>query len=111
MTPDEFRAAGHELIDWIADYRAGLESRPVKAQVKPGEVAGAMPASPPTGRSTIGELLADLDSIVVPGMTLVQHPMNFALGSKKPSAGGVMADGVPAPPETAPRGAVPWHRG
>ena len=21
MTPEEFRRAGHELIDWIADYR------------------------------------------------------------------------------------------
>ena len=22
MTPDEFRAAGHQIVDWIADYRA-----------------------------------------------------------------------------------------
>ena len=21
MTPEEFRRAGHELVDWIADYR------------------------------------------------------------------------------------------
>lgn len=92
MTPDEFRAAGHELIDWIADYRAGLESRPVKAQVKPGEVAGALPAAPPTGRSTIGELLADLDSIVVPGMTLVQHPMNFGWFPSNASLASVLGD-------------------
>ena len=24
MGPEEFRAAGHELIDWIADYRARI---------------------------------------------------------------------------------------
>ena len=24
MTPDEFRAFGHDIIDWIADNRAGL---------------------------------------------------------------------------------------
>ena len=23
MTPEEFRRLGHQLIDWIADYRAG----------------------------------------------------------------------------------------
>ena len=34
MTPEEFRQAGHALIDWIADYRSELEQRPVRAQVK-----------------------------------------------------------------------------
>jgi len=38
MTPDEFRAAGHRIVDWIADYRATVESRPVMAQTKPGEI-------------------------------------------------------------------------
>ena len=44
MTPDEFRRAGHDLIDWIADYRAALASRPVMARTAPGEVARALPA-------------------------------------------------------------------
>ena len=43
MTPEEFRRAGHDLIDWIADYRATLESRPVMARTAPGEVAAALP--------------------------------------------------------------------
>ena len=34
MTPEEFRQAGHALIDWIADYRADLESRPRSNRVK-----------------------------------------------------------------------------
>ena len=34
MTAEEFRQAGHALIDWIADYRIGLEKEPVKAQVE-----------------------------------------------------------------------------
>ena len=41
MTPEEFRKAGHRLIDWIADYRAGVESRPVMAQTQPGEIKSA----------------------------------------------------------------------
>ena len=44
MGPEEFRAAGHELIDWIADYRARIPQLPVQAQVRPGEVAGKLPA-------------------------------------------------------------------
>jgi aromatic-L-amino-acid decarboxylase len=47
MTPEEFRQAGHALIDWIADYRADLEQRPVRAQVKPGEIRANFPRQAP----------------------------------------------------------------
>ena len=30
MTPEAFRRAGHQLIDWIADYRASIDQRPVR---------------------------------------------------------------------------------
>src|SRR5438876_1211164 len=29
MTPEEFRTAGHRLVDWIADYRARVADGPV----------------------------------------------------------------------------------
>ena len=38
MNADEFRRAGYRLIDWIAAYRAGVESRPVMAQTQPGDI-------------------------------------------------------------------------
>jgi hypothetical protein len=47
MTPDEFRARGHALIDWIADYRATLADRPVIAATAPGQLKAALPAAPP----------------------------------------------------------------
>jgi hypothetical protein len=31
LNSDEFRKAGYRVIDWIADYRAGVEARPVMA--------------------------------------------------------------------------------
>src|SRR5690242_3108990 len=77
MGPEEFRAAGHELIDWIADYRARIPELPVQAQTRPGEVAGKLPASAPEEAEPFSRLLADLDSIVVPGVTQVQHPRYF----------------------------------
>jgi len=76
MTPEEFRRAGHELIDWIADYRARMisgESR-VMPDVAPGWVRAQFPASPPqTGESFEG-LLRDVERIVVPGCFNWQHP-------------------------------------
>src|SRR5437660_1372206 len=77
MGPEEFRAAGHELIDWIADYRARIPALPVQARTKPGEVAGQLPPRAPEEAEPFARLLADLDAIVVPGVTQVQHPRYF----------------------------------
>ena len=38
MTPEEFRAAAHELVDWIADRRIAVEERPVRPDVEPGDI-------------------------------------------------------------------------
>jgi aromatic-L-amino-acid decarboxylase len=77
MTPEEFRVAGHQLIDWVADLRASVEQRPVLAQVTPGEVRAGFPTEPPTGTIDLADLLTQLDQVVVPGDTQVQHPMHF----------------------------------
>jgi aromatic-L-amino-acid decarboxylase len=77
MTPDEFRAAGYRVIDWIADYRAGVESRPVMAQTAPGAVRAQLPGAPPEQPEPFDAILRDLDSVVTPGLTLWQHPRFF----------------------------------
>ena len=92
MTPDEFRTAGHQLIEWIADYRAGLDDRPVRSPVGPGEVAAAMTIDPPTDPMPFLELLAELDRVVVPGMTNVQHPMHFGWFPSNASLASVLGD-------------------
>src|SRR5579864_9386961 len=38
MSPEEFREAGHRLVDWIADYRAKVAEFPVMARTAPGEI-------------------------------------------------------------------------
>ncbi|WP_222853360.1 pyridoxal-dependent decarboxylase [Fodinicola acaciae] len=82
MTPEQFRRHGHAVIDWIADYWAGIEKHPVLSQVKPGEVAARLPEHPPErGERDDGfatGLLADVDEIVLPGITHWQHPSFFA---------------------------------
>jgi len=91
MTPEQFRTAGHQLVDWIADYRTDLESHPVRAQTSPGDVA-MMPGQPPESLDEMADLLGDLDSIVVPGSTLVQHPMYFGWFPANATLSSVLGD-------------------
>lgn len=77
MTPDEFRKAGHALIDWIADYRATVESRPVIARSAPGDITAKLPPAPPKQGESFAAIAADIDTIVMPGITNWQHPRFF----------------------------------
>jgi aromatic-L-amino-acid/L-tryptophan decarboxylase len=92
MTPEEFRSAGHLLIDWLADQRASIESKPVLAQVGPGDVRRGFDTAPPQSTATVADLLAQLDRVVVPGMTQVQHPMHFGWFPSNASLASVLGD-------------------
>ena len=92
MTPDEFRQAGHSLIDWIADYREKIPELPVRAQVEPGDIRRALPSHPPQERDTFSAVLADLEQVIVPGVTQVQHPMHFGWFPSNASLASVLGD-------------------
>jgi aromatic-L-amino-acid decarboxylase len=77
MTPDDFRRYGHQLIDWIADYRERVADRPVMARTSPGEIKAQLPASPPDLPEPFESVLADLDRIVMPGLSHWAHPRFF----------------------------------
>jgi aromatic-L-amino-acid/L-tryptophan decarboxylase len=78
MTPDEFRAYGRQAVDWIADYQERVESLPVLSPARPGEIRAALPAEPPEQGEPFAEVLADLDRVLLPGITHWQHPSFFA---------------------------------
>ena len=78
MTPDEFRKFGHQLIDWIADYRAGVAERPLLPGVKPGDIKRQLPAEAPLQAESFDAILADMQRIIMPGLTHWQHPGFFA---------------------------------
>lgn len=94
MTPEEFRAAGHRLIDWIADYRAGVATRPVMARTAPGDIKAMLPASPPQAPEAFDAIIADLDRIVLPGITTWQHPQFFGYFPSNALLSSVLGDYV-----------------
>jgi len=77
MTPDEFRARGREAVEWVARYMERVESLPVLSRVRPGEVYEALPDAPPTRGEPFKAVLADLDRIILPGITHWQSPSFF----------------------------------
>ena len=78
MNPEEFRRAGHQLVDWVADYMEGIEDHPVLARVEPGWVRSQLPDHPPEQGEPFTEILADVDRIVLPAITHWQSPSFFA---------------------------------
>src|SRR5919199_6229978 len=92
MGAEEFRRHGHEVIDWIADYLAHAERHPVLAQVEPGELRSRLPASPPLRGEPMGEILADVDRLVVPPLTHWNHPSFFAYFATSSSAPGILGE-------------------
>lgn len=92
MTPEEFRRHGHEVVDWIADYYARIESLPVLSRVKPGEVRAALPANPPAKGESFNTILADINKIVLPGVTHWQSPNFFAYFPANASGPAILGD-------------------
>jgi aromatic-L-amino-acid decarboxylase len=92
MTPEEFRHYGHRLIDWLADYHAGLNERPVMSPVRPGTIKAQLPAAPPEHAELMEDLLADLDWIVLPGLSLWQHKDFFGYFPANALPAGILGD-------------------
>jgi aromatic-L-amino-acid decarboxylase len=92
MTPEEFRRYGHQVVDLIADYRAGLAQRPVRSPLAPGEVRAQLPAAPPAQPEAFDAILRDVDRIVMPGLTHWQHPRFFGFFPANSELSSVLGD-------------------
>ena len=78
MTPSEFRRRGKEMVDWIADYYERVESFPVLSQAKPGQLRAALPAQAPERGESFDAVMADMERLILPGITHWQSPNFFA---------------------------------
>ena len=78
MTPDELRRWGHAVVDWLAAYRERVEDFPVLSRSLPGQVRAALPPSAPNLGEPFDAILADVDRVIMPGITHWQSPSFFA---------------------------------
>lgn len=92
MTPEEFRRLGHQIVDWVADYRERAASLPVMSRVAPGDVKARLPASPPQAPEGFEAVLRDLDQVIVPGLSHWQHPRFFGYFPSNGELSSVLGD-------------------
>src|SRR5882757_1205366 len=92
MIPEEFRRHGHAMVDWIADYYSRVETFPVLAQVRPGEIRAKLPSGPPLQGESFERIFADVESIILPGITHWQSPKFFAYFPTGTSGPAILGD-------------------
>ena len=88
----DFREDGALALDWVASYLERVGDFPVLSQVEPGAVRAALPATPPDEPEPFASVVADLDSILLPGITHWQSPRFFAYFATTGSEPGVLAE-------------------
>ncbi|HXE74319.1 MAG TPA: pyridoxal-dependent decarboxylase [Candidatus Xenobia bacterium] len=92
MPTGEFRAAAHQLVDWVADYLEHTERYPVLAQTTPGALRRQLPAQAPQRGEAVESLLADFERQVLPGVTHWNHPSFFAYFAITASGPGLLGE-------------------
>ncbi len=92
MDPAEFRAHGHALVDWIAEYLANPERYPVLPRVVPGAVRDALPPAAPEQGEPFDRIFADFERVIVPALTHWNHPGFFAYFAITASEPGILAE-------------------
>lgn len=92
MTSEEFRASGHEVVDWIADYLRDVREYPVAPQVEPGALIDRLPKSAPEQGESIEVILRDFRELIVPGITHWNHPRFLAYFSISASGPGILGE-------------------
>jgi aromatic-L-amino-acid decarboxylase len=102
---DDFRRAGHETVDWVADYLEDPRHYPVLPNVKPGSLMDALPKSGPERGESYEAILKDFETLVVPAVTHWNHPRFLAYFPSSGSAPGVLAEMLAAAVNT---NAIHW---
>jgi aromatic-L-amino-acid decarboxylase len=92
LTPEEFRRIGHQVVDWIAEYRSTIEPRRVQPDVEPGWVRARLPDKLPERGEPFDALLSDLDEVILPATTHWQHPSFFGYFPCNASLASILGD-------------------
>jgi aromatic-L-amino-acid/L-tryptophan decarboxylase len=92
MPGEEFRSAGIQMINWIADYLENIDSLPVVSKNSPGDLKNQIPQSPPSSAEDFEKIFKDIDNLIIPALTHWNHPGFMAYFNSTSSAPGILAE-------------------
>lgn len=98
MDGKEFRQRGKEMVDYIVKYLDTLGDRRVTPSVEPGYLRYLLPDEAPNEPESWDDIMADVETKIMPGVTHWQHPRfhaYFPAGNSYPSIlGDMLGDGI-----------------
>jgi len=92
MSPEEFRKAGHQVVDWLADYLADPTQYPVLSRNQPGQFIDALPPSGPEAGEAWDQIFQDFERHVVPAVTHWNHSGFMAYFANTASPPGILGE-------------------
>ncbi|MEE2637083.1 MAG: pyridoxal-dependent decarboxylase [Acidobacteriota bacterium] len=92
METATFQQAGHDLVDWISRYLENVEQYPVLSRAQPGDIREALPDEAPRVGESWDAITADIEHVIVPGLTHWNHPGFFAYFAISGSGPGILAE-------------------
>jgi len=92
MDVNEFRTAGHRVVDRLAEYFETIESNAVFPDVDPKMIAGLFEEPLPELPESLEDVLAELEEKLLPYCTHVGHPGYMGLITPSPNPAGVIGD-------------------
>ncbi|XP_039280671.1 uncharacterized protein LOC111046758 isoform X3 [Nilaparvata lugens] len=93
MDQTEFREFGHAMVDYIINYRENIRDRDVYPSVEPGYLYSRIPTEMPQTPDSWQNVLNDVETHIMPGITHWQSPRfhaYFPTASSYPSILGEM---------------------
>ncbi|XP_066997952.2 aromatic-L-amino-acid decarboxylase [Anabrus simplex] len=98
MDSNEFRVRGKEMVEYICQYLEGLGSRRVTPNIEPGYLRDLLPAEAPQEPESWEDIMLDVETKIMPGVTHWQHPRfhaYFPSGNSFPSIlGDMLSDAI-----------------
>src|SRR5689334_6043974 len=70
MDASQFRVAGKQLVDYIADYLENIRDRPVLPSVEPFYLRQLIPDEAPEEGQQWSEILKDIERVIMPGVSI-----------------------------------------
>uniref|UniRef100_A0A1I8MS08 Aromatic-L-amino-acid decarboxylase n=1 Tax=Musca domestica TaxID=7370 RepID=A0A1I8MS08_MUSDO len=92
MEPKEFSDFAKSMVDYIVEYLENLRERHVLAKVQPGYLRPLIPDAAPEDPDTWQDVMADIESVIMPGITHWQSPRFHAYYPMTNSYPSIVAD-------------------